>query len=62
MEQLPDVRLRRRGLGKSELSGMAAQDKVFRLAVTTHSKPANEWGTRPKTGLLAIWEFLFLYQ
>ena len=32
MGQLPDVRLRRRGLGKSELSGMAAQDNVFRLA------------------------------
>ena len=42
VEQLPDVCLRRRGLGKSELSGKAAQDDVFSLAVP---KPANEWGT-----------------
>src|SRR5271166_2454203 len=33
MEQLPDVCLRRRGFGKGELSGMAGQDNVFRLAV-----------------------------
>jgi len=39
MEQLPDVCLRRRGLGKSELSGMAAQDKVFRLAVPLIRNP-----------------------
>ena len=32
MEQLPDLCLRRRGRGKGELSGMAAQDNVFRLA------------------------------
>ena len=31
MEQLPDVCLRRRGLGKRELSGMAAPDNVLRL-------------------------------
>jgi hypothetical protein len=39
MEQLPDVCLRRRGLGKSELSGMAAQDNVFRLAVPLIRNP-----------------------
>jgi hypothetical protein len=39
MEQFPDVCLRRRGLGKSELSGMAAQDNVFRLAVPLIRNP-----------------------
>jgi hypothetical protein len=39
MEQLPDVCLRRRGLGKSELSGMAAQDNAFRLAVPLIRNP-----------------------
>jgi len=33
-------------LGKSELSGVAVEDNVFRSRA--HSfKPANEWGTRP---------------
>jgi hypothetical protein len=39
MEQLPDVCLRRRGPGKSELSGMATQDNVFRLAVPLIRNP-----------------------
>jgi len=39
MEQFPDVCLRRRGLGKSELSGMAAQDNVVRLAVPLIRNP-----------------------
>ena len=39
MEQLPDLCLRRSGLGKSELSGMAAQDNVFRLAVPLIRNP-----------------------
>jgi hypothetical protein len=39
MGQLPDVCLRRRGFGKSELSGMAAQDNVFRLAVPLIRNP-----------------------
>ena len=48
MEQLPDLCLRRRGLGKSELSGMAAQDNVFRLAVPLirNSRMSGAPGTR----------------
>ena len=39
MEQLPDVCLRRRGLGKGQLSGVAGEDNVFRLAVPLIRNP-----------------------
>ena len=47
MEQLPDVCLRRRGIGKSGLSGMAAQDNVFRLADPLIRNPRMSGAPRP---------------
>ena len=48
MEQFPDLCLRRRGLGERELSGMAAQDNVFRLAVPLIRTPRMSGAPRPE--------------
>jgi hypothetical protein len=39
MEQLQGVRLRRRGLGKGQLSRMALDHQLFRLAIPLIRKP-----------------------
>jgi FRG domain len=51
MEQLPDVCLRRRGLGKSQLSGMAVEDNVFRIAVPLIRNPRMSGAPRLRNAL-----------